>query len=80
MATDLSRLSRVRKARPAIGHYTQIAVAYSRMREVDENLAWARLGSIELDDFGRNLAWLVVDDGLVLLGNIGHFWRTFSVV
>ena len=80
MATDLSWLSRVRKTGPAVGHYTQIAVTYSRMREVDENLAWTRLGSIELDDFGRDLAWLVVDDGLVLLRDVGHLGRMSSVV
>lgn len=42
--------------------------------QVDEDLAGAGLRDIELFDLGGDLAGLVVDDGLVLLGDLrgGH--------
>lgn len=33
--------------------------------QVDEDLAGSRLGHVEINDLGRDLAWLVVDTCLV---------------
>lgn len=35
--------------------------------QVDEDFTWPWLGHVELDDLGRDLAWLIVDGCLVLL-------------
>lgn len=49
-------------------------MADARVCEVHEDLAWAWLWSVELDDFGGDFAWLIVDDGFVLLWDLwsGH--------
>jgi len=39
---------------------------------VDEDLAGAGFGHVEFDDLGGDLAWRVVDDGLVFLREVGH--------
>lgn len=57
---------------PAVHHYAEIGMTHARVCEVHQHLAGARLGGIELDDLGGNLAGRVVDDGLVFLGDLGR--------
>ena len=45
-------------------------MADARVCEIHENLAWTWLWCVEFDDFGGDLAWLIVDDGLVFLWDL----------
>lgn len=42
-------------------------VRYGQYVQVDENFTRTRLRHVELDNLGRDLAWLIIDGGLVLL-------------
>ena len=45
-------------------------MADSRMREFDQQLTGARLRHVEGFDFGADFAGLVVDGGVILLGDL----------
>lgn len=63
----------MRQCLPAVGHDTKVGVADTGVGQVDEDLARAWLGSVQLHDLSGNLAWLVIDTGPVFLGNrVGH--------
>lgn len=48
----------------------------TRVSQINQHLAGTGLGCIELDELGRNLAGLIINDSLVFLGNLwsGHIW------
>lgn len=73
MAADLAGLGGVREGFPAVCHDTQITVADTAVGKIDQDLAGAGSGCVEVDYLGRDLAGLVVDDRLVGLGNV---WRS----
>lgn len=51
---------------PSVRHYAEVGVADTTVGQSHEHLSRSWLRSIEFDDFRRDLAWLVVDAGLVL--------------
>lgn len=73
MAADLAGLGGVREGFPAVCHDTQITVADTAVGKIDQDLAGAGSGCVEVDYLGGDLAGLVVDDRLVGLGNV---WRS----
>jgi hypothetical protein len=53
-------------------HDTQIRMTDPRMGNVHQNLPRAGGGHVEFDDFGRDGARGIVDQGLVLFGEFGR--------
>lgn len=51
-------------------------MANSGVCQIDQDLSRARVGHVKLDHFGRDFAWLVIDNSLVLLGELyGSHYR-----
>jgi len=76
VAAYLSCLGGSGQAGPAVRHDAQVAVADARVRQVDQDFARAGLGHVEVYDLGGDFARLIVDDGLVSLGEVAgrtHF-------